>query len=129
LTLPVNSVVDLGNNGLSSIFTTSFTVNSPTVTNTNPANNAVNVPTTQLIAVTFSSPIKIGPSGLIQLKTSGGVVIPITFSITNNTLYIYHSALAKNTSYTLTLNPNCITDLAGNKLITTYTTKFKTGTV
>ena len=127
LSLPINSILDMNNKGLTSIFTTSFTVTSPTVTSTDPVNNAINVPTNKLLSVTFNRPIKIGP-GLIQLKSSGGTVIPITFSITNNTLSIYHTtqALAKNTTYTLTLNPNCITNLAGNGLATQLITTFKT---
>ncbi|WP_048189878.1 Ig-like domain-containing protein [Methanobacterium sp. SMA-27] len=127
LSLPINSILDMNNKGLTSIFTTSFTVTSPTVTSTDPVNNAINVPTNKLLSVTFNRPIKLGP-GLIQLKSSGGTVIPITFSITNNTLFIYHTtqALAKSTNYILTLNPNCITDLAGNGLATQLITTFKT---
>ena len=128
LSLPINSILDMNNKGLTSIFTNSFTVTSPTVTSTDPVNNAINVPTNKLLSVTFNRPIKIGPAGLIQLKSSGGIVIPITFSITNNILFIYHTtqALAKSTNYTLTLNPNCITDLAGNGLATQLITTFKT---
>lgn len=130
LNLPVGSVLDLNNTGMSSPTTLSFTVTAPTVTSTDPANLAVNVPTNKLIAVTFNRPIQAG-SLSITLKASNGTVIPITFSISNNILYIYHTTkpLAKNTTYTLTLNSNSIKDLAGNGLQATYVTKFKTGSV
>lgn len=130
LTLPSNSIYGQSNTGISTDKTLTFTVSAPTVQSTNPVNNAVNVPTNKLIAVTFNRPIKAGNLS-IKLKASNGTVFPITFSITNNVLYIYHTTkpLAKNTTYTLTLNPNCITDLAGNGLIATYTTKFTTGSV
>jgi methionine-rich copper-binding protein CopC len=42
------------------------------------------------------------------------------------TLIIHHNPLQKGATYTLTLNPNCITDLAGNGLPTQYITSFKT---
>ena len=129
LTLPINSILDLTNTGLSSISTTSFTVTPPIVTSTYPVNNAINSPIDKEILVTFNRAIQ-NPSDLLIIlkRTSTGAEVPITFGITTDlkTLIIYHNPLLKGVTYTLTLNPNCITDLAGNGLITQYITSFKT---
>ena len=100
----------------------------PRVTSTNPANKALNIPTTKLIKISFTRLIFQPNHSLIQLKSSSGRIIPITYSIQNNALFIDHSPLQKNTLYTLTLKSNCVKDRTGNGLISTYTTKFKTGT-
>jgi methionine-rich copper-binding protein CopC len=128
LNLPANSIFGQSNTGIITDTTLTFIVTPPTVTSTDPVNTAVNVPTNKLITVTFDRAIKMGSASLIDLKNSSGTAVPITFSITNNVLSIYHTTLVltKNTTYTLTLNPNCITDLAGNGLATQLITKFKT---
>jgi sortase A len=102
-------------------------LNPPRVIRTNPINNAVNIPTTKLMIITFNRLIKYPSNSLIQLKSSHGTIIPITFSIKNNALFIDHPPLQKFTSYTLTLQPNVIKDQTGVGLESSYTTKFKTG--
>ena len=131
LTLPINSILDLSNTGLSSIYTTSFTVTPPTVTSTNPVNNAINFPINQVISVTFDRAIQNPSNSLIKLiRPFTGEEVPITFEIKHNdnkTLIIHYATyLLKNITYTLTLNPNCITDMAGNGLETQKVIQFKT---
>lgn len=130
LNLPANSILDFNNTGISVDYPINFSVSQPTVTSTDPVNGAVNVPTNKLIAVKFNRPIKAG-SLSITLKASNGAAMNISYRISNNILYIYHTskALLKNITYTLTLNPNSIQDLAGNGLQNTFVTRFKTGSV
>jgi LPXTG-site transpeptidase (sortase) family protein len=97
------------------------------VTSTNPAYNAGNIPTTILITVRFNSIIKNSNKQLIQLRNSSGTVIPVTYTILNNEIFIDHSPLKKYTSYTLSLKRYSIEDQAGNVLTSNFTTKFKTG--
>jgi methionine-rich copper-binding protein CopC len=133
VTLPINSILDLSNTGFTSVLTTSFTVTTPTITSTDPVNNAINVPTNKLIGITFNRPITRGP-GSIQLKNNwNGIAVTIYFTVDQSApskLIIRPSTtLAANTWYTLTLNPNCMTDLAGNGLATQYVTQFKTASI
>jgi hypothetical protein len=132
LTLPVNSILDANNTGLTAVYTTRFTVDStpPVITSTDPANNAVKVATNKAIVVNFSKAIKIGP-GAISIRSSNGTVIAITsYTITNNgrTLTLFHSSLfAKATKYTVLFQTGSITDLANNYLAA-YSTSFITAT-
>ena len=113
--------------GSQSNVNTISTLNPPRVTSTNPINNSWNIPTTKLIIISFSRLIYNPNNSLIQLKSSSGRIIPITYSIKYNTLFIDHSPLQKNTTYTLTLKPNFVKDRTGNGLTSAYTAKFKTG--
>ena len=87
----------------------------PTVKTITPSNNFLNVPTNQVIKITFSEPIKSG-SLWIELKNSSRKLIPITTLINNNILTINHEALLTNGKYTLSLHTGSITDLTGNHL-------------
>jgi predicted outer membrane repeat protein len=87
----------------------------PTIKNITPANNAINIPSNQVIKVTFSEPINIGNMN-IELKNVNGTVIPVTTSISGNILTINHKTLLNNGKYTLILHTGSITDLAGNSL-------------
>lgn len=98
------------------------------VTSTNPAYNAGNIPTTKLITIRFNRVIKNPNKQLIQLRNSAGTVMPVTYTILNNEMFIDHSPLHKYTTYTLSLKHYSVEDRAGNVLTSTYTTKFKTGT-
>ena len=95
----------------------------PTVTDVDPANNAVNVPTNKTIKVKFSEPIKAG-SYWIELKDSTGKAVDFTKSINENVLTITPTSNLKGTKYTLILHTGSLTDLAGNKLAL-YTSTFK----
>jgi hypothetical protein len=94
-----NSIKDAAGNGLASPYKFKFKSDiGLKVTSTIPLNNAWNIPTTKLIRITFNKPIKNPSNSLIQLKSTLGTLIPITFSITKNSLYIYHSPFKKKHS-------------------------------
>ncbi|MGB7969813.1 MAG: Ig-like domain-containing protein [Methanobacterium sp.] len=117
LTLHTGSFTDLNGDYLA-ICSDSFYVNnhiSPKIKTTTPANNAINIPVTQIIQVGFTEGIKFNRTSSIILKNSNKIAIPYTSYITGNTLVITPNfPLAYGTTYTLTFHTNCITDLAGN---------------
>jgi predicted outer membrane repeat protein len=86
----------------------------PTVTSTNPAQYAVNLPSNQVFTVTFSEAIKAANVNLVVLKTSTGTVIATTKSITGNVLTITPNIALNEAKYLLLLYAGCVTDLAGN---------------
>jgi PKD repeat protein len=115
LLIYAGSVTDLAGN-LIAAKTSSFSVGtSPTVTTTDPANYAMNVPTNKVITVTFNEPIVGKYLSLIQLKTTNGLLIPITKSIASNVLTIIPTKpLAAGTRYLLMIYSWGVTDLVGN---------------
>jgi predicted outer membrane repeat protein len=86
----------------------------PTVTSTNPAQYAVNLPSNQVFTVTFSEAIKAANLNLVVLKTSTGTVIATTKTITGNVLTITPNSALSEAKYLLLLYAGCVTDLAGN---------------
>ncbi len=113
---------------VSSVINTKVTSLTPLkVTSANPANKSVNIPTTKLIIIKFNRIIKDPNKQLIQLRKGDGTVIPVTYTIKNNEIFIDHTPLNKYTSYTLSLKRYSIKDSSGNVLSSTYRTKFKTG--
>ena len=136
LTIPANSISDLAGNGLSNAYTTSFKCSNvvdttpPTITSTDPANNAINVPTNKVINITFSEPIQAGTAynNIKIVNNNTNTAQTITKTITNNILTITSSAWQQGTTYTLTIPANSITDLTGNNLTNTYTSNFTTTT-
>jgi hypothetical protein len=97
----------------------------PIVLKTDPPMNGVNVSPYKIIKVTFSEPIKAG-NMWIELKSSSGKSIPITFTIVDNVLTINHSnLLAKATKYALIFHTGSVTDLIGNP-VASYISYFKT---
>ena len=121
------SITDLAGNPLKS-YTTKFTTDKtvPTVKSIDPANNSANIAINKVIKITFSEPIKAGTLSLRVKNLKTGIYIPITKTISGNTLKITPTnALTKATQYSVILNAGSITDLAGNAL-KTYTTKFTT---
>ena len=125
-----SSITDLSGNQLKACSTTFTTATSdttaPTVTDVDPANNAVNVATTKTVTVTFNEPIKLGSGaiGVKNLKT--GQYIPLSASVNGNTLIItFGDGLTEEAQYMLLLSPN-ITDLYGNPL-KNYVSRFTTG--
>ncbi len=119
--------VDLAGNP-SLVYSQLYTMDmvAPTVNNTDPANNASNVPTNKVIKVTFNEPIKIG-NGLIEVRSIGGPLIPITISISGNVLTITPTIALSEGPCALLLYAGCVTDLAGN-FIEAQTTNFSVGT-
>jgi methionine-rich copper-binding protein CopC len=116
-----NAVTDLAGNPynpnimLPGLIECQFSVGtSPTITNIDPANNAVNVATNKFIKVTFNEAIKPGNNFWIELKNSTGVKVSIQKSISGNVLTIIGGVLAKGVKYTLIIHNGSVTDLAGN---------------
>ncbi len=113
----INALTDLAGNNLTTEYIPNFTLDTvpPTIKTITPTSSAVNIPTKQVIKITFNEPIKAGNLN-ITLTNSNGVITPITTSINGNILSINHKALLTNGKYTLTLHAGSITDLAGNSL-------------
>ncbi|ADZ09799.1 polymorphic outer membrane protein [Methanobacterium lacus] len=86
---------------------------SPVVINTNPADNAVNIPVNPIINIKFSEPIRSINNG-IELKNSSGTLIPITSIVNGNMLTIKPLKSLNGDKYVVTINPGSITDLNGN---------------
>ena len=102
-----------------------LTVTRPKVNSTDPALNAVNVPTSKTINITFTKPIKLGTNSWIEFKTNKGVSVPFTATVNGNALLIAHSTLAYGESYSVILHGNSVTDLSGIGM-TLFSTNFTT---
>jgi transglutaminase-like putative cysteine protease len=99
----------------------------PTVKSVDPVNKAVSVAVDKVIKVTFSESIKSG-SGWIELVTSNGTVVPITWSISGKVLTVTpSSSLSKGIKYLLLIHTGSVTDLTGNK-VAAYVSCFTTST-
>lgn len=104
-------------------WTAKVTVNNGlTLTSANPVNGAVDVAANKIIRITFNKPIKF-KSKNIELKTSTGIIIPITKSISSNILTITHPLLNKGVKYTIFIHAGSISDLL-NKGNTAYLSSF-----
>jgi len=94
-------------------WTVKVTVNNVlTVTSANPVNGAVDVAANKIIRISFSKPIKF-KSKNIELKTSTGIIIPITRAISGNILTITHSLLNKGVKYTVLIHTGSVSDISG----------------
>jgi hypothetical protein len=114
-------------------FTTGTAANAiaPTVTSTNPATAAVNVPLNQKVAATFSTsmdPSTISAAGTFTLAaTVGGAAVPGTVSYAGNTaLFTPTANLAASTQYTATIT-TAAKDLTGVAMAANYVWSFTTG--
>ncbi len=126
---------DLAGNPLAHDFVWSFTTGAtpdttdPTVSSTNPANNATGVAFNQSVAATFSEamdPLTI-TSANVTLTGPGAVAVPGTLNYAGTTLtFTPTSPLAASTTFTGTITTGA-TDLAGNPLANSYVWTFTTG--
>ena len=120
LDLDIKTAVDNGSHGYElfryGLITSGFTGYNlaPKIVSSNPASNAVYVPTNQVITITFNKLITAG-TRWIELKNSNGILIPITISISGNVLTITHPVLGYS-KYSLMLHTGSITDRTGNNL-------------
>jgi len=95
----------------------------PTVTATEPANEAQNV-TDGRITITFSEPMA---TNTVQVRANPSLTLGVaTWSNANRTVTFVPSDLRPNTTYTVTVTGR---DLAGNNLQQPYTFRFTTGSV
>ena len=127
-------VKDLAGISLASEFTFSFTtatvvdVTLPTVTSTDPANNAMNVPRNKVISITFNENMSASSFTTSSFTVMQGVT-PIAGSIefSNRTArFIPDNSLEAGLVYTAIVNTS-VQDLAGNALVTSETWSFTTG--
>ncbi|BCX48849.1 hypothetical protein HAHE_27570 [Haloferula helveola] len=97
----------------------------PTLLSTNPADDAVNVPTSQNLVATFDEPIALGAAGTITIRnltTFVDTVISLpgpdpdgTLSVDGAELTITPAtALATGEEYSIEISPSAIEDLSGN---------------
>ena len=114
-------------------FTTGVATNAsaPTVTSTNPADVAINVPLNQRIAAMFSTamnPSTISAAGTFTVTvTAGGAAVPGTVSYAGRTAIFTPTAnLAASTNYTATIT-TAAKDLTGVAMASDFVWTFTTG--
>lgn len=114
-------------------FTTGISPNAsaPTVTSTDPANAAINVPLNQKVAAAFSAsmdPSTISAAGTFTVAaTVGGAAVPGTVSYAGNTaLFTPTANLTASTQYTATIT-TAAKDLTGVALTANFVWNFTTG--
>ena len=125
LIIPSNSLVDNGGFGLNSSYSTSFTCIKPQITAINPVNNTL-VTANKVITVTLNEALNKGAGfNNIVLKTSSGTVIPVTTTLSGNTLTITKtSGTYASGTYTLTIPSNCLMDSGNITLASNYVSNF-----
>ena len=126
LILYTGCVTDLAGNPVASKSSEFSVGTSPTITDINPRNGAVNVALDKTIKVTFSEDIKAGSNYSVELKDNTGNLMPIIKSISGKTLSIDPVSNLSESSYTLILSKGCVTDLAGNP-VASKSSKFSSG--
>ncbi|MGF7119214.1 chitobiase/beta-hexosaminidase C-terminal domain-containing protein [Methanobacterium oryzae] len=122
--------VDLAGN-LSPVYTEKYTIDKvrPTITSVSIKNQATGVSRTSTIVIKFSENIKTGFNWnkMYVKNLSTGKLIPISRSISGNTLYIKTSTRTANTWYQVYIPGYSVKDSAGNNLASGYWFKFQTG--
>jgi hypothetical protein len=117
------------------VFTTFTTLNPdttrPTVMAVQPLNNATSVPVNSTVQVTFTEamdPATITGTTVTLRATSPSAAVPATVTYnpaTNTALLTPTASLAQGKNYTVTVTTG-VTDLAGNALLTQFTSNFTT---
>ncbi len=135
VTYNVSVNTGLGRSGSISVGSQSFVVNQaaentpPTVTGTNPVNNATSVPITSAVSATFSEAMDattIAGATFTLTGAAGGVTGTVAYNAGTNTATFTPSAnLAYNTTYTATITTG-VKDVAGNNMASNYTWSFTT---
>jgi len=127
------AVTDLTGNPAASKVTTFTTITDktpPAVSTIDPVNNAVDVANDKVISVTYNEVIKAG-SMWIELFTTTGANVPVTCTISGNTLTITPTSnLDNGTKHTLAIHTGAVTDLNGNPTaakVTTFTSEGASG--
>jgi len=98
----------------------------PTISSTDPKNNAVNVAVNKTIKVTFKEDIKAG-TNWFELLDSSKKAIPFTASILGKVLTIDPTSNLAESKYNLIIHTGSVTDMVGNPVkLTNF--KFSVGT-
>jgi Ice-binding-like/Bacterial Ig-like domain len=135
-TATITGAKDMSGKSLAKDYIWSFTTGaiqdhaSPTVTLTDPANNATGVALNHLIVATFSeamTPATITSSTFTVNQGSTSVAGAVTYTGTTAT-FTPASNLTGNKIYTVTISTGA-KDMAGNALASNYTSSFTTGSV
>jgi len=132
-TLRYMAVDKAGN--VSPVYTARYVIDkvAPTVRSTNPKNKATDVSrsTSKTIVITFSENIKLYSKSLwshIYVKNSKGKKVSISKYISGNKLTIkLNSKKSAYMWYTVYVPAGVVSDAFGNKLMKSYTFRFKTG--
>ena len=100
----------------------------PTVTATNPADNAIGVAVNQPVAVTFSQEMSaLSLNNCLVVRKTNGVAVSGTIALYNRTAIFRPLVnLAPNTTYTARVRPE-VSDLAGIAMGVAYKWSFTTG--
>jgi len=121
--------IDLSNNQ-SPVYTQKYIIDriAPKITTTTPKNNSTGYPRTKNITINFTKNItnSINYNNITIKNLHTGKTLILTKTITKNLLTLKTSTLSSSTWYQVIIPKASIKDLAGNKLTTTYTFKFKT---
>ncbi|MBS3910181.1 MAG: Ig-like domain-containing protein [Actinobacteria bacterium] len=126
ITIPVNAVKDMSNNNLAAQYALSFTTQNdttpPTVSSTDPANNAVEVAKEKTITITFSENILAGTAyETIAVKDTSSTAISLSKNIKDKVLTLTPAKdLALGMKYTVTIPASGVKDSAGNALAAAY---------
>lgn len=127
ITIPVSAVKDTSNNNLAAQYTLSFTTQNdttpPTVSSTDPANNAVDVAKEKTITITFSENILAGTAyETIAVKDTSSTAVALTKSIKDKVLTLDPTKdLTLGMKYTVTIPAGGIKDSSNNALAAAYT--------
>jgi parallel beta-helix repeat protein len=124
-----NSVTDLtGTAGIAPISIKFTTTTPPTVSSTDPVNNAVNVPLNKVIKFNFNKTIKLGTNPWIELKNlTTGKAATFTTTVSGSTLSITPKTLmSKGNVYQVILHSNSVTDSTSTAGIAPISIKFTT---
>ena len=108
-------------------FRTGTTAAAPTVTATDPTNNATGVPVNKVVSATFSVPMD--PSTLNSSTfyvKHGTYVVPGVISYSGSTVYFTPALLVADTDYTVTITTGAKSAL-GIALASNYVWNFRTG--
>jgi hypothetical protein len=102
----------------------------PTVASIDPVSDAVNVPVTARLVITFSEPMAISTISAtnILLMTGGSSTVPgnVSYNAASNAATVAPvTTLAYNTQHVLHVLTG-VTDIAGNQLVSAYTNTFTT---
>lgn len=92
------------------------------VSSVNPSNGAVNVAANKQITVKYTESVKLANSN-IKLQTSTGTSVPITTSVSGNTLTISHPLLSTGVKYMVTVASGTVVSSSG-KTLNSYSSSF-----
>jgi len=127
--IPYNALTDTNGNTLTTNYTSTFTTGPQfAVTSADPTNGAVNVALNKKITINFNYNIWAGSAYNNISVTSASGSATVNPSISGSQLILTPTSnWTPNTTYTINIPYNAVTDSNGNTLSTNYTSTFTTG--